>query len=197
MKNQSFWIGVAIAVVGGLILWLITDVIFPQGNNASPSPPPTIQGTQTPDSKLNLSPNPSNSSESTPDQSPEPKGLKLEDAINIGTNLRESYNVVDNYGNSYLVAYRFPVSSLSSYETLLDSKYSTFTGTFFVEEGTTFNGKYQIFIICDDETVFFEEITKTSHPIEVTLDISGVNHFNISTKYNNFRVYIADGHFHP
>jgi len=53
-------------------------------------------------------------------------------------------------------------------------------------------------IKCDDETLFYEEITKTSRPIVLPpLDISAGNHFVISVAGDSFSLYITDGYFNP
>jgi len=186
----------------GFILRLRSVILFP---------PPTSSYTLlitvcivTPSPSQGAGQEPNKENNPLPKSSPEPKyelsSLALEKATNIGKRLYEYNNVEDNYGNSYLVAYELrEVYSAFTYETLLDAKYSTFTGTFFVKKGSTYSHISELKIILDGKTIFAEELSKTSRPLYVNIDITGGNDFKITTSYASYplEVYVANGLFNP
>ena len=105
--------------------------------------------------------------------------LKLGDAVNIGNKLSEAKTPIDNYGNTYGVAYYIGYRA-TTYQTLLNMKYSHFKGTFFVPQGTTENSATSFRIEVDGKVVFSSgEITKTSEPIYVDINIAGGDDFKI------------------
>ena len=65
---------------------------------------------------------------------------------------------------------------------LLDKKYSTFKATLFIEKGTNWSEDKtdSITVICDDKVKKpAYELNKTSDPIEIEVDVSGVDNFKI------------------
>jgi len=109
--------------------------------------------------------------------------LRLGDAVNIGTKLYQQNTLVDNYGNRYAEAQY--TESLTfrgdAFETLLNMKYTKFKGTVYVPEGKVFNGSTQFSIEVDGRIVYTSpEITKTSAPIHLDINITGGNVFKIN-----------------
>lgn len=118
---------------------------------------------------------------------------KLENLENIAKgawlSLGIKNNVFDNYGGFYdkayycdTIAYNEDVSSCCEY--LLNGKYSAFKATFFVPKGATWDTKSYMTIIGDGKVLYptgeqTSEMDKTSKPIDVEVDITGVNNFKI------------------
>ena len=172
---------------------------------------PTVTGLSTSESSSESSyllesqgthqPVPSLTSDAPSSSIPEQQRHSLENATNIGNRLYEYNNLEDNYGNKYLVSYSIrQIYSTFTYETLLDSKYSFFTGTFFVKNGSTYDDICQLKIILDGVTIFIEELSKTSRPIYIEdLNIADGNVFQITTSYAGYplEVYVTDAWFLP
>jgi len=141
-ENNSSTKWVAIAVVAGVIVLIITVFFTPaleriRDNICPPllppgTPPPTLTpppATSQPVTPTNPTPEP------TPTPTPEPTPppiLRIENAVSIGNSLIESNNIEDNYGGTYLSAFQISRTYNSfAFETLLDGQYKTFTATLF------------------------------------------------------------------
>ena len=121
--------------------------------------------------------------------------VKLEDMTNIGTSMRTSSSLTDNYGNNYGTA--FWGYSNSSYQYLLDMKYSKFKCILYVPEGMPKDYKNYINIEADGKTVYTSPaITKTSRPIQVELNIRGCNNFEINFSDDWLFVHVANAGFY-
>lgn len=125
--------------------------------------------------------------------------LKTEDAINIGGSIYNSSKIdkTDNYENSYSSA-----RPAHDFETLLNMKYSKFKGTLYVKKGYSQGGIYKITITVDGKTVYTSpEITKSSKPIPLDINVTGGNDFIISAESQNagvaeFPIGIGDAGFY-
>lgn len=132
--------------------------------------------------------------------------LALDKAVNISDycrlSLSKSNETTDNYGNTYNSAYRIKRNDdwhgSGNFVTLLNQKYSRFKGTFYVPQGTSTNESVIIEIILDGQTIYKSpEITKTSKPISVDLDVSGGNEFTIYlARSTGIYIFIADAGFY-
>lgn len=91
---------------------------------------------------------------------------------NIGDSWDETNDLKDNLGNIYsrgINAY-----GNSTFEKILNMKYSKFKGTIYVTDGTKSNDKIQFIIKTDGKTVYTSpEITKTSQPIDFSVNVAG------------------------
>lgn len=122
----------------------------------------------------------------------------LKDVDNIGDKFYEvgSDKLTDNYGNSYSYAFRAGRDS-STYQTLLNMKYSRFKCTLYVQKGYNQDYTAKILIKTDGKIVYTSpEITKTSRPINVDVDITGCNDFQIVATDGDDTGYIADAGFY-
>lgn len=109
--------------------------------------------------------------------------VTLEDLDNIGDSnisFAEGDMLVDNYGNNYSFAVYPWTTSTSTYQTLLNMKYSRFKCTIYVPKGSSTEKTQKINIKADGRIIYSSpEITKTSKPINVDLNVTGCNDFKI------------------
>ena len=129
--------------------------------------------------------------------------LRLEDIENIADNkgnFSKEQNIFDNYNNFYGSAVLG--SGNTCCETLLNKKYSKFKATLLIPKGTSWasDKTYNISIIGDDKILFTSnEMSKTSQPIDVEIDITNVNNFKILfgniSLFDYHGVCIANGGF--
>ncbi|MCC8160791.1 MAG: NPCBM/NEW2 domain-containing protein [Oscillospiraceae bacterium] len=120
----------------------------------------------------------------------------LKDVDNIGDKFYEvgSDKLTDNYGNTYSYAL---YSITSTFQTLLNMKYSKFKCTIYVPKGCDSNKTAKILIKTDGKTVYTSpDITKTSRPIDVEVDVTGCNDFQIEVTDGFYLGYIADAGFY-
>jgi len=114
--------------------------------------------------------------------------LRLGDAVNIGNmQIGKTNQITDNYGNRYSEAYNHGVFwAETTFETLLNMKYTRFKGTVYVPEGKIFDGSTYFTIEVDGRTVYTSpDITKTSAPIHLDINITGGNVFKINFKHDH------------
>jgi len=115
--------------------------------------------------------------------------LRIEEAVNIGGywSYFDTSKKTDNYDNTYSTAF---CSKYEPFETLLNMKYSRFKGTAYIPKGTANNEKWNFRIEADGKIIYSSpEMTKTSPPIYLNLDITGCNNFKIISdgwEYINF-----------
>ena len=113
---------------------------------------------------------------------------KFDDIENISSDkggFEVKKNIFDNYGGFYNTAINnddfWTNDTMTIYEGLLNKKYSTFKATLFVPKGSTWETTQGITIIGDGKVIFPTEadgkieITKTSKPIEIEVDVTDVN----------------------
>ena len=118
--------------------------------------------------------------------------LRLEQATNVfgrGSFSRASTNqLTDNFNNRYGAAMggaSNPLGGDSGFQALLNMRFSHFKGTAYVRHGETNNAKSSFRIIADGNLIYSSpEITKTSPPIPINVNITG---------YNEFAIYITGG----
>lgn len=113
---------------------------------------------------------------------------------------RQSKNLKDNYGNLYSNAIYCDFGNVgydATYEKLCNMKYSKFKGTIYVENGVTADINPQILIKADGKTIYTSpEITKTSAPISIDVDITGCNDFQIVLTQRLPYIHIGDAGFY-
>ncbi len=128
--------------------------------------------------------------------------VSINDVDNIGSsnfNKIGSNNLTDNYGNSYSYAIaNTNGSSTRTFQTLLNMKYSKFKATIYVPKGFSRDSTTKILIKADGKTVWSSpEMTKTSRPINVDVNIKGCNDFQIEVDNSGYcAAYIANGGFY-
>ena len=127
--------------------------------------------------------------------------LKMEDAIEIGGNsIKQDNAIKDNYGNTYVTSISCRSYGTRTWQTLLNMKYSRFKGTVYVPNGTSTNSSQSFSIECDGKVVYQSpDITKTSEPIRLDIDINGCNDFKINLYQASsyaFYFYIGDAGFY-
>lgn len=136
-------------------------------------------------------------------QAPDPGELpypteELSTDGNIGATWYDTSDLKDNLGNIYSRGLD-PFES-SSYEKILNMKYSRFKGTIYVKEGTSSDSKAQFIIKTDGKTIYTSpEITKSSQPIDFDVNVTGCYKleilFNCNDRWCNW-ARIGDGGFY-
>lgn len=126
--------------------------------------------------------------------------IQIEDVDNIGARITSvsAEDLTDNYGNTYSSAIR-AYQYGGTFQTLLNMKYSKFKGTIYVPKGCSSDDTIKILIKADGKTIYNSpEITKTSSPIQLDLNIRGCNDFQIQISGDDTNIlgYIADGGFY-
>lgn len=106
----------------------------------------------------------------------------------------------DNYGNRYKSAL------INEYkhtylEYLLNMKYSRFKGTLYVPQGITSDDSIYLTIEADGKIIYTSpDMTKTSYPVEVDVNITGSNnveiYFSDSNVWNDFSLCLGDAGFY-
>ncbi len=127
--------------------------------------------------------------------------VTINDVDNIG--YRYSYfdkvgqnALKDNYGNTYSYANYGDIPC--TFQTLLNMKYSRFKCTLYVPKGCTSDKTTKILIKADGKIIYTSpEITKTSAPIPININIKGCNDFQIEFADGcNSLGYIANAGFY-
>ncbi|MEE1013481.1 MAG: stalk domain-containing protein [Clostridia bacterium] len=110
-----------------------------------------------------------------------------------------SDKLTDNYGNTYSYAnYDHAATTGCSFQTLLNMKYSKFKCVLYVPKGCTSDYTTRVLIKTDGKVVYTSpEITKTSTPITVDVNIKGCNDFQIEFSEGSKKLgYIAEAGFY-
>lgn len=104
--------------------------------------------------------------------------------------------LMDNFGNSYSYANYSEIPC--TFQTLLNMKYSRFKCVLYVPKGCTSERTTKILIKTDGKVIYTSpEITKTSTPITVDVNIKGCNDFQIEFVEGCSQLgYIADAGFY-
>lgn len=124
--------------------------------------------------------------------------VSLIDVDNIGDpyDTAAADKLKDNYGNEYSNAiYRYN----GTFKAILNMQYSHFRCTLYTPKGASGNDTRKILIKVDGRTIFTSpEITTTSRPVNVDLDIRGCNIFEIETigGHGQRTGYIGDAGFY-
>lgn len=113
------------------------------------------------------------------------------DMVSIEETPRSTTRLVDNYGNRYDSAiinnhgYNGSAGPLT-YEYLLNMQYSRFKGTIYVPEGETSDRSSYLTIKADGHIIYTSpEMTKTSSPVKVDVNITGYNDVEIEWSNNS------------
>ena len=109
-------------------------------------------------------------------------------------------NVFDNYDGFYNTAVNnndfWTNDTGAIYQGLLDKKYSKFKATIFVPKGSSWTKSPYVTIIGDEKIIYkSDEMNKTSKPIDIEVDISGVNDFKVIFSHYN-TIYMANEGFY-
>lgn len=123
----------------------------------------------------------------------------INDVDNIGDRFYDvgSDKLTDNYGNNYSYALNAGSNGTRTFQTLLNMKYKKFKCTLYVPKGCTSDRTAKILIKTDGKVVYTSpEITKTSRPIDVDVNITGCNDFQIEVTGGWDLGYIADAGFY-
>ena len=107
-----------------------------------------------------------------------PTVVGIENITNIGSKIYKGNSCVDNYENTYVTSYC--IYKTGAFHALLNANYSRFIGTAYVKLGATENSPATFYIEVDGVIVYRSpQITKTSRPIELDIDIVGCNEFKL------------------
>lgn len=124
----------------------------------------------------------------------------LKDMDNIGGKFGKARadELIDNYGNSYSSAIYGYDFVFSHFETVLNMKYSRFRCVLYTPKGDNGDDSTRVLIKTDGKIVYSSpEITKTSRPINVDVDVTGCNIFEIEVTGCGYkRGFIGDGGFY-
>lgn len=124
---------------------------------------------------------------------------RIEDMTSISGTHRSTDKLTDNYDNRYSRAICNWTSSSSSFEYLVNMKYSKFKGILYVPKGTTNNYSGYLTIEADGKTLYTSpEMSKTSPPIAIDVNIKGYNDIKIyfSTVDSYLPLCLADAGFY-
>jgi len=114
----------------------------------------------------------------TPEQKLTPATIKLEDSTNIGNTLQKGDTYTDNYENVYGTCYY--LGGECTFHTLLNMRYVKFKGTAYIKLGESADGIAKFNIEADGKIIYSSpEITKSTRPIELDIDIPDCNEFKI------------------
>ena len=124
--------------------------------------------------------------------------MEIEDMESISAPVQPTNNLIDNYGNTYDRAV-----IADEMEFLTNMRYSRFKATLYVEKGATTPASKWVKIVADGKTIYTSpELTKTSAPVKVDVNIKGYNHIKIEIERKqgfldgNLRVHLADAGFY-
>lgn len=117
--------------------------------------------------------------------------IMLKDMTSIYSKPKTWKTLTDNYGNTYSSAF-YNASDVHHgnvipiYEYLLGMEYSKFKCTLFVPQGNTSNRSVTVTITTDGHTVYTSpQMDRTSAPVEVEVDVTGCNDFQITFSEKN------------
>lgn len=127
----------------------------------------------------------------------------FDDLINIAGDkgsFKKQKNLTDIRNNFYNSAYRVESwvgsNEKDCCEYLLNGKYSKFKATAFVHEGSSWDGTVTMTIIGDEKVLYKnEDFSKTSEPIGIEMDITGIDNFKIIFS-DDAKIYIAHEGFY-
>lgn len=107
--------------------------------------------------------------------------VKIEDMSDIGNGRMEKVSsLTDNYGHKYGTAFGTDwVHTI--YHTLLNGQFSKFKGTLYVPKDTSSDVISTMSIEVDGKNIYTSpDMTKTSRPVDIELDISNANELKIT-----------------
>jgi RNA polymerase sigma factor (sigma-70 family) len=125
-----------------------------------------------------------------PDGSEQPDRLhlpiSLTDLNSIYSAVRRNTRLLDNFGNKYNKAIYNRIDNLHGntipvLEYLLNAQYSRFCCTLYIPEGSSFRSAVVMHVLADDVEIYVSpEMTATSGPVEVDIDLSGCTDLKIT-----------------
>ncbi len=125
-----------------------------------------------------------------PDGSEQPDRLhlpiSLTDLNSIYSAVRRNTRLMDNFGNTYNKAIYNRIDNLHGntipvLEYLLNAQYSRFCCTLYIPEGSSFRSAVVMHVLADDVEIYVSpEMTATSGPVEVDIDLSGCANLKIT-----------------
>lgn len=125
-----------------------------------------------------------------PDGSEQPDRLhlpiSLTDLNSIYSAARRNTRLMDNFGNTYNKAIYNRIDSLHGnkipvLEYLLNGQYDRFCCTLYIPEGSSFRSPVVMHVLADDVEIYVSpEMTATSGPVEVDIDLSGCVNLKIT-----------------
>lgn len=104
----------------------------------------------------------------------------LKDLNNIGNKLSnvENDSLIDNYGNTYSSA--VSGAQKETFQTLLNGRYTKFKGTLYIPQYYIVDKAISIIIEADGHQIYASpQMTKTSPPIDLDINVTGYNDFKI------------------
>ena len=125
---------------------------------------------------------------------------KFNDLTNIAgdkSRFKTKKNVFDIRDGFYSQVYYNSYKTNDCCEYLLGEKYSKFKATLFVEKGSNWSGSANIKIIGDEQMLYLSpDMIKTSEPINIEVDITGVDNFKLLFEGGYEKIYIANAGFY-
>lgn len=111
--------------------------------------------------------------------------VELEKMTSIGDQVVKTEWLTDNYDNRYGRAITNANYNSYRHEYLLNMKYSSFKGTLYIPKGTTNNKVGYLKIIADGTTIYTSpDMTKTSAPLEIDVNVTGYN--DVKIEFNHY-----------
>lgn len=114
--------------------------------------------------------------------------VEIENMTSVNQSVASTERLIDNYGNRYSKVITNHEDHCEL-EYLLNMKYSKFKGTLYIPEGVTSGATCYLQIVADGKTIYTSpEMTRTSAPVEVDVDVTGYNDvkINFSNHSNDF-----------
>ena len=122
--------------------------------------------------------------------------VELENMVSIARAPSKTNMLVDNYGNRYSRAIA-NYSGSSNLEYLLNMKYSRLKGILYIPEGETSTSSICLKVIADGKTIYTSpEMTKTSRPVAIDVNVTGYNDVKIEFSSTNISACLADAGFY-
>ncbi len=123
--------------------------------------------------------------------------VELQDLESIADEPYETDDLIDNYGNSYVSA----ISTWGSHtelEYLLNMKYSRFKATLYMPHGSKYDKSgNKLIIYADGKRIYTSpDMTKTSSPVYIDINIQGCNDFKIEFTENWSYMCLGDAGFY-
>lgn len=114
--------------------------------------------------------------------------VKLESMTSVNQSVVSIERLTDNYGNKYGRAI-YNDENNTSFEYLLNMKYSKFKGTLYIPAGETASNKVYLKVIADGKDIYTSpEMTRVSAPVEVDVNVTG---------YNDVKIIFSDYSYDP
>lgn len=114
--------------------------------------------------------------------------VELEDMISINHQPLTTNRLTDNYGNKYARAI-YNASNRYQFEYLLNMQYSRFKGTLYVPQGETDENTRYLTVIADGQTIYTSpEMTRSSAPVEIDVNVTGYNDVKIEFSDDNMNM---------